>query len=317
MTAADLRAMLVAAHLTHAPGVWDPASAALAVGAGHRAVHLSGPAISATTLGRTDLGFAPATQIADRAAGLMPALGDVPLLADADVGYDSPENAVWTALAYQRAGISGICLDDGDGSAARIAALAAQVPDLAVIALVRGNGLSDTIDRCRAYAAAGADAVLPVTINEAADLARLRAELPGVVLAVSRSETTSSRGRVSDADLEKSGVRLVLHPLAAVLAALRAASTTYRAIAEDGDAERVDRIPLAAFQTVIDQPASAHVPRQRPPAAPRPGPDQTTASQPGPPGSPPRRPVSAPTRPRPPARTGPAGMPWQIDRIDT
>jgi 2-methylisocitrate lyase-like PEP mutase family enzyme len=316
MTAADLRAMLVATHLTHAPGVWDPASAALAVGAGHRAVHLSGPAISATTLGRTDLGFAPATQIADRAAGLMPALGDVPLLADADVGYDSPEDAVWTALAYQRAGISGICLDDGDGSAARIAALAAQVPDLAVIALVRGAGLSDTIDRCRAYAAAGADAVLPVTINEAADLARLRAELPGVVLAVSRSETVSSRGRVSDADLEKSGVRLVLHPLAAVLAALRAASTTYRAIAEDGDAERVDRIPLAAFQTVIDHPTTPSVPRQRPPAS-RPGADQTTAPQPGPPGSSPRRPGPAATRPRPPARTGTASMPWQIDKIDT
>ena len=42
MSAADLRAMLAADQVTHVPGVYDPASAALAVRAGHRAVHLSG-----------------------------------------------------------------------------------------------------------------------------------------------------------------------------------------------------------------------------------------------------------------------------------
>ena len=130
MTAADLRAMLAADHLTHVPGVWDPASAALAVRAGHRAVHLSGAAVSATMLGRPDLSFTPATQIADRAAVLTPALGGVPLLADAAIGYDSPEHAVWTALAYQRAGISGLRLDDGADPAltsALITALAVAV----------------------------------------------------------------------------------------------------------------------------------------------------------------------------------------------
>jgi len=258
MTAADLRAMLVADRVTHVPGVWDPASAALAVRAGHRAVHLSGAAISATMLGRPDLGFAPATQIADRAATLVPALGGVPLLADADVGYDRPDDAVWTALGYQRAGISGICLDDGADaarSAARIAALAEQAPGVALIALVRGRGLDETIERCRAYAAAGADAVLPVDIHEATDLRPLRAALPAVPLVVSRSEAGTGRGRLTGAELAGLGVRLVLHPLAAVLAALRAASLAYRAIAEEGDAERVDRMPLAAFSTLIDRPA--------------------------------------------------------------
>ncbi len=64
--------MLAADHLTHVPGVWDPASAALAVRAGHRAVHLSGAAIAATMLGRPDLDRTPATQLADRAATLVP-----------------------------------------------------------------------------------------------------------------------------------------------------------------------------------------------------------------------------------------------------
>ena len=256
MSAADLRAMLVADHVTHAPGVYDPASAALAVRAGHRAVHLSAAAVSATMLGRPDIGFTPATQIADRAAVLAPALQGVPLLADAAIGYDSPQHAVWTALAYQRAGISGLCLDDGQDArltSARIAALAEQAPQVALIVQAGGRSLAETIERCRAYAAAGADAVLPAGVHEG-DLAPLRAELPGVPLVISRSETAAGGSRRTDAELAGLGVRLVLHPLAAALAALRAASLTYRAIADEGHATRVDRIPLAVFATLTEQP---------------------------------------------------------------
>ena len=251
MTAADLRAMLIAGQVTHAPGVYDPATAALAVQAGHRAVHLSAAAISISMLGRPDLSLVPATQIADRAAVLLPALGGVPLLADAATGYDSPEQAVWTALSYQRAGISGIRLaDDEDAglAAARIGALAEQAPAVMLIAQAAGIGLTETVERARAYAAAGADAVL-VTED---DLARLHGELPGVPLVVSRSETAPGGSRRTDADLADLGVRLVLHPLTAVLAALRAASLAYGAIATEGHAMRVDRLPLAVLTTLIE-----------------------------------------------------------------
>jgi 2-methylisocitrate lyase-like PEP mutase family enzyme len=256
MSAADLRAMLVADHVTHVPGVYDPASAALAVRAGHRAVQLSGAAVSITMLGRPDLGFTPATQIADRAAVLVPALGGVPLLADAAIGYDSPDHAVWTALAYQRAGISGLCLDDSVDArlaGARIAALAEQAPQLMLIAQAGGRSLAETIERCRAYAAAGADAVLPAGVEDADDLGRLRAELAGVPLVISRSETATGGRCRTNAELAELGVRLVLHPLAAVLAALRAASLTYRAIADEEHATRVDRIPLAVYAALSEQ----------------------------------------------------------------
>ena len=257
MSAADLRAMLVADQLTHVPGVYDPASAALAVRAGHRAVHLSGAAVSAIMLGRSDLGFIRATQIADRAAVLVPALGGVPLLADADIGYDSPNHAVWTALAYQRAGISGLRLDDGEDArltGARISALVEQAPQIMLIVQAGGRSLAETIERCQAYAAAGADAVLPAGVQDVGDLARLRAELPGVPLVISRSETATGGGCPTDVELADLGVRLVLHPLAAVLAALRAVSLTYRAIADEGHARRVDRLPLAVLATLTEKP---------------------------------------------------------------
>lgn len=267
MTAIAFRALLAAPRVTHVPGVYDPVTAALAVRAGHQAVHLSGTAVSAVALGRPDLGHGQPTQIADRASTLMPALDGVPLLADAGAGYTEPSHAVWTALAYTRAGVSALHLDDRIGpqrggpvngqeivdislAAARISALADQVPDLTLIARTEVyalHGLETTVQRCRAYAASGADAVLPAGVESLDELAVLHRELPGIPLVIIRSEQAGSRPAGTDAELAEAGVRLVLHPVAALLAAMRAASLTYRAIAEGGTADPVDRMPWAAF----------------------------------------------------------------------
>jgi 2-methylisocitrate lyase-like PEP mutase family enzyme len=273
MSGDDLRALLRTDGVTHVPGVYDPVTAALAVRAGHPAVHLSGAAVSALMLGRPDLGFVHATQIADRAATLVPALGGVPLLADADTGYGNPMHAVWTALAYSRAGISGLHLEDQESpqrcghvagkqvigaglAAAKIKALATEVPQLAVIArtdVYAVKGLDETIYRCGLYAESGADAVFPEGVDDPADLAKLHAALPGVPIVINRSEAGGNRPAASDAELAAAGVRMVLHPVAALLAALRAASQTYRAIADHGTAEPVDRMPWAAFTDLIGQ----------------------------------------------------------------
>ncbi|BCJ48588.1 hypothetical protein Asp14428_00630 [Actinoplanes sp. NBRC 14428] len=279
MTAAGVRALLAADHVTHVPGVHDPATAALAVRAGHRAVHLAGAAIAATMLSRavppgaagtavppgtartatppTARAAAPGpAEFADRAAVLAPAVGGVPLLADADAGFGTPDHAVWTALAYHRAGVGGIVLGDGGNATPavlRIRALATRAPEVAVVAEATGDDLATTIERCRLYARAGADAVLVSGVRPG-ELGRLRAGLPGVPLVLSRAETGAGEPWPGDAELARLGVRLVLHPLAAVLAALRAASLAYRAILEEGTADRVDRLPPAALAALIDRP---------------------------------------------------------------
>ncbi|GAA0467766.1 2-methylisocitrate lyase [Actinoplanes capillaceus] len=273
MTATALRAILASGRVTHVPGIYDPVTAALAVAAGHRAVHLSGAAVSAIMLGRPDLGYVHATQIADRASTLVPALDGIPLIADADTGYGNPLHAVWTALAYARAGIAGLHLEDqvspkrcghlagkeviGIGeAAAKITALADQAPQIVVIARTDAYsilGLDETIVRCRAYAEAGADAVFPEGVDSLADLVRIGAAIPGVPIVVNRSEAGGDRPNLTDAELAAAGVRLVLHPVSALLAAMRAASLTYRAIADHGTAEPVDRMPWAAFTALVGQ----------------------------------------------------------------
>ncbi|MET8152027.1 isocitrate lyase/PEP mutase family protein [Actinoplanes sp. NPDC049668] len=289
MTGADeLRALLHAGGVTHVPGVYDPVTAALAVQAGHPAAHLSGAAVSALALGRPDLGFVHATQIADRAAALVPALDGAPLLADADTGYGNPLHAVWTALAYRRAGVAGLHLEDQvqpkrcghlagkevidvRSAAAKIAAVVTEVPQLAVIARTDAygvNGLADAVERCRVYAAAGADAVFPEGVDELDDLARLHDALPGVPIVVNRSEAGGDRPAVPDADLAEVGVRLVLHPVAALLAALRAASLVYRAIAGGAGAGAVDRLPWAAFTALLGQDDALDLDRRYAPGRP-------------------------------------------------
>jgi 2-methylisocitrate lyase-like PEP mutase family enzyme len=273
MTASALRAILASDRVTHAPGVYDPVTAALAAAAGHRAVHLSGAAVSAIMLGRPDLGFVHGTQIADRASTLVPALNGIPLIADADTGYGNPLHAVWTALAYSRAGIAGLHLEDqvspkrcghlagkeltGIGeAAAKITALADQVPQIVLIARTDAyavRGLDETVLRCRAYAEAGADAVFPEGVDTVAELRLLHDAIPGVPIVVNRSEAGGNRPVLTDAELSEVGVRLVLHPVAALLAAMRAASLAYRSIADTGSAEPVDRMPWAAFTALIGQ----------------------------------------------------------------
>jgi methylisocitrate lyase len=268
MSVEALRALLAADHVTHVPGVWDPLSTSLAVRAGHRAVLLAGDAVAAVALGRLDGGAVSATVVADRATTLAASLGDVPLLADAGTGFDSPRPAVWTGLAYHRAGISGVVLEGR--AAATVAALAQEVPEIAVIVRVgtfAANGFGATVERCRMYATAGATAVLPEGMDDPADLARLHAALPGVPLVLDRSEAVAApvrigrpdageKPRVSDAALAEAGVRLVLHPLTALLAAARAASLTYRALTEEGHADGVDRMPWAAFTELAEPPAA-------------------------------------------------------------
>ncbi|MEU4619308.1 isocitrate lyase/PEP mutase family protein [Actinoplanes sp. NPDC023801] len=278
MTATALRAILASGRVTHVPGIYDPLTAALAVAAGHRAVHLSGAAVSAIMLSRPGVGAVNGTQIADRASTLVPALDGIPLIADADTGYATPPHAVWTALAYSRAGIAGLHLGDrvtpkgyahpagreliGIGeAAAKITALAGQAPEIVVIARTDAypaQGLDETIVRCRAYADAGADAVLPAGVGRLDELRRLHEALPGVPLVVDRSEAGGDRPAANDAALTEAalteaGVRLVLHPVAALLAAVRAASLVYRSIADTGTAGPADRMPWAAITALAGQ----------------------------------------------------------------
>lgn len=73
---------------------------------------LTGAGVAASGFGLPDIGLVTATEMADRAAMIAAALGDVPLIADADTGYGGPMNVVRTVRAYDAAGVAAIQLED-------------------------------------------------------------------------------------------------------------------------------------------------------------------------------------------------------------
>src|SRR5262249_4040034 len=109
----------------------------------------------------------------------------IPVVADCDNGYGNAINVMRTASAFERAGAAGIRIEDNEfpkrcsfyagvrrelvapeehARKIEAACSARRSPDFAVIArteaLIAGLGMDEALRRARAYADAGADAVL-------------------------------------------------------------------------------------------------------------------------------------------------------------
>ncbi|WP_370614848.1 isocitrate lyase/PEP mutase family protein [Mumia sp. Pv 4-285] len=258
-----LRTLLAGDDVVHLPGVYDAVTARLAVRAGAQAACLSGAVASAVGLGLPDLGFVHGSQIADRARQVVPSLGGVPLLADADTGYGNALQARRTVLDYAAAGIAGLHLEDQVSpkrcghmsgkavvdvveAASRVRAVVEAGSDLVVVARTDAlsvEGIDSVVERARAFVEVGADAVF-VEGAGLAELARVRDALgDGVPFLANRSEAGGAvSDGPSDADYAALGVRLVIHPVSAMLAAAAAVGDVYSTIMRDGHAGSTPRM---------------------------------------------------------------------------
>jgi 2-methylisocitrate lyase-like PEP mutase family enzyme len=194
--AARLRALLQAEQMVIAPGAYDAITARIIAQAGFPAVYMTG-AGTAASLGFPDFGLVTMTEMVANAARIVRSI-DVPLIADADTGYGNELNVVRTVQEHERAGTSGIHIEDQvspkkcghlddkeivprEEFAAKIrAAVAARRgPDFLVIARTdsrAGAGLDEAIARGNMALEAGADMVFveaPQTLEEMAAVPRL------------------------------------------------------------------------------------------------------------------------------------------------
>lgn len=166
-------------------GAHDAMSARLIEQHGFDAVWVSGFAVSTMAHALPDLNLITMSEALE-AAVRMDRATELPVIADCDNGYGGLSNVVRTAREYERAGITGICIEDnvfpkrnslyrGESrrelippaeQARRLrAAKAAQDDDgffviARVEALIAGYGVEDACERADAYAEAGADAIL-------------------------------------------------------------------------------------------------------------------------------------------------------------
>jgi 2,3-dimethylmalate lyase len=273
--AARFRALLADGRLRHAPGCSDALTARLVEAAGFELAYLSGATVSAVALGLPDLGFVGRADILQVARTIVGASA-LPLLADADTGYGNAVHVARTVQDYARAGIAGLHLEDqvapkrcghlrgkavvpvGEATEKIRAAVEASAGGIVVVARTDARsveGLAAAIDRAGRYAEVGADLVFVEGVHTEADLSVVHAALPEVGLVLNRSEAGGAIEPTPDAVLTAVGVRVVIHPVSAMLAAADAVRRTYADIAADG----VAMTPRMGWQDLGDHLGQAEI----------------------------------------------------------
>ncbi|HXJ33340.1 MAG TPA: isocitrate lyase/PEP mutase family protein [Candidatus Eisenbacteria bacterium] len=236
------------------PGVYDALSAKLAAEAGFRAVLVSGYCLSATRLGEPDFGLITQTEVLDAAARIVAAV-DIPVLVDIDTGYGNAFNVERTVKELVRLGAAGCFLEDqvwpkrcGHMDGKRVVPLDEYLPKLAAARETGGpdfwitartdaravTGLDDAIARGRAFAQHGASAVFVEAPESEDEMARVRTAIPPDVPLVANMVEQGKTPIRSAAELAAAGHRLVLVPVAPLLASTHALRALFATLARDG-----------------------------------------------------------------------------------
>jgi phosphoenolpyruvate phosphomutase len=271
------RTLLGSAGIVLAAGAHDALSAKLAEEAGFDAIWASGFGISAVQA-LPDANILTLTETLEAVRRIVDAV-DIPVIADCDNGYGNAINVMRTAAEFERAGAAGICIEDNEfpkrcsfyagvrrelvpvGEHARkiqAATSARRDASFLVIArteaLIAGLGLDEALLRARAYADAGADAVL--VHSKSRDFRELQAfsgkwDKPVPLVAV-----PTTYPEVTVEELEQAGFSLAIFANQALRAAIVAMRDTLREIRREGRVSTVEsRIaPLEEVYALVGVP---------------------------------------------------------------
>jgi len=242
-------------------GAHDALSAKLAEETGFDAIWASGFGISAVNA-LPDANILTMSETLD-AVRRMSDVVQIPVIADCDNGFGNAINVMRTVSEYERAGVAGLCIEDNifpkrcsfyagvkrelvptDEHARKIqAAKAAQRdPDFVVIArteaFIAGWGTQEALDRARAYADAGADAVLVhsklSTFDELSEFANAwDGRCPLVAVPTTYAGITAN-------DLAAAGFKLVIFANQALRAAVKAMRQALATLKQEGRPAAVD-----------------------------------------------------------------------------
>ena len=249
----QLRKMLKEDGIIKAPGAYDAWSAKLVEAAGYSCVYMTGYGVSASVLGKPDIGLITLPEMATMAKHMVEAV-HIPVVADADTGYGSTLNVVRTVQEYEAAGVAAIQLEDQvmpkrcghmEGkelvteeemvAKLRAAVKARQDPDLVIIARTDARavlGIEAAIERSRAYIAAGADVIFFEAPQSREEMELINRELKVPMLAnmVDNGKTPF----LAAEKLRAMGYKLVIYPVVPLYAATKACLDILRELDQRG-----------------------------------------------------------------------------------
>lgn len=244
-------------------GVYDALSAKLAQEAGFKAVMTSGFAVSASLLGLPDVELYTMTENLGVVRNVANAV-TVPVVADTDTGYGNAINVMRTVREFEQAGASALIFEDQEvpkrcpavaatlsilpleEGAAKIKAAvhARRNPDLVIVARTDAIDVEDAILRARAYVAAGADMIQPISrcFTNLADLKRLR-EACGVPLSLQLLGWLEKD--LSPADIE-SVAGLAVYPLVGLMTVTHSLRQNFAALQQQHSTQHLP-LPVTAM----------------------------------------------------------------------
>lgn len=267
-----LRHLLARPGIKIAPAVYDCLGAIIAEQVGFDLVFSGGFGISASRLGKPDMGFLTATEMIDSARHIAASTA-LPLIADMDTGYGNALNVMHTVEQVVAAGIAGIILEDqvwpkrcGHMEGKQVIETAQHVEkikaarhaagDSGLVIVARTDaraihGLEDALHRGQCYLGAGADMLFveaPKTVEELAIVAR---HFPGYPLFANIIEGGKTPNLSAD-ELEQLGYKVVVFALSGLFAATEALQNCFTHLKKFGTTQNLShQMNFDRFANVI------------------------------------------------------------------
>lgn len=255
-----LRDLLAGSDTVVAPGMYDGITGLLVEQAGFDCAYVGGASIAYSRLGRSDIGLTTCNEVADTISKIRDRIA-IPFVVDADTGFGNALNTQRTVRMFERAGASGIQLEDQtmpkrcghldgktlvstDEMVGKVkAALDARLDDNTVIVgrtdAIAVEGFEAALDRADAYLEAGADMLFieaPRSLEQMDAIAKRFADrVPLLANMVEGGKTPVS----SADDLGKIGFKFVIFPGAMMRMVAKAGQDYLAALKRDGSTAAV------------------------------------------------------------------------------
>lgn len=263
-----LKDLIAAGGTLAIPGVHDPVSAKLVEQAGFPAAYVGSYATAAARLGMPDVGIVTVDEMVAHAKAIADAV-NVPVLADAENGWNNAASIWRTVRSFEQAGVCGIHIEDHEfGKHApvpqviapleqmlpkvRAALDAREDPNFLIIArtdvIWAKNDIEEGVRRLNAFTDAGADIVMAAGITPK-QLGEIRSRIKGKVL-------ITDKAGYSIADEEKAGADIVLYYGFTLMAAYDGVQKALAAFKQSRSADDVPgvRERVSDFETFIGYP---------------------------------------------------------------
>lgn len=249
---ADFRKELASGKLLQFPGAHAPIVARLIQDHGFDGVYISGAALAAD-LALPDIGLTTLTEVTQRGRQIA-RVTELPAIIDIDTGFGEPMNAARTVQELEELGLAGCHIEDQffpkrcghlDNKSVvpveemvrkiRAASDAKRDPNFLLMARTDSKameGMDAAIDRAKAYADAGADAIFPEALTTEAEYETFRnaTDLPLLANLTEFGKTPL----LTKKQLEDLGYNIAIYPVTTLRLSMKAVEDGFEVLKKEG-----------------------------------------------------------------------------------